>query len=87
MRQDPDHFEDRELSLVYIAKRLPDALALEDTLTKAHVDYLVETDKFSGGMIFRTERVGAFFYVDSDQAEAVKQKMTAAGFTPWIEAE
>ena len=85
MRQDPGHFEDRELSLVYIAKRLTDALALEDSLTKTQVDYLVETDKFSGGIIFRTERVGAFFYVDSEQAEAVKQKMTAAGFTPWVE--
>jgi hypothetical protein len=85
VRQEPDHFGDNELSLVYIAKRLNDALALEDELTKAGIDYLVEPDQYTGGIIFRTERTGAFFYVDQAEAAAVREKMTRAGFKPWVE--
>ena len=87
MRREPDHFGDNELSLVYIAKRLKEALALEDALTKAGVDYLVEPDQYTGGIIFRTERTGAFFYVDEDEEAAVRKTMTAAGFKPWEEAD
>ena len=63
MRRDADFFGDREMELVYIAKRLRDALRLEDALTKSGVDYAVQTETYVGGMIFRSERVGAFFYV------------------------
>ena len=40
--REPDFFEDRELSLIYIAKKLKEALALEQLLTEAGLDYLVE---------------------------------------------
>ena len=77
MRQDPDHFGDQELTLVYIAKRLNEALRLEKLLTDAGLDYLVEPDKYAGGVIFRTERVGAFFYAAADQAEPGKPPLSA----------
>ena len=51
------------MDLVYIAKKLQEALRLESAFTESGVDYAVETDKYSGGVIFRSERVGAFFYV------------------------
>jgi hypothetical protein len=63
MRRDPDFFGDQELALIYIAKRLKEALALESLLTGRGFDYLVEADRYRGGFIFQTERVGAFFYV------------------------
>ena len=63
MRRDPDFFGDQELALIYIAKRLQEALALESLLTVRGFDYLVEADRYRGGFIFQTERVGAFFYV------------------------
>jgi hypothetical protein len=80
VRQEPDFFGDRELQLVYVAKHLKDALRLEDALTKSGVDYLVEPDKYHGGIIFRTERVGAFFYVDEPELESARAVMTQAGF-------
>ena len=83
MRQEPDFFGEQELSLIYIAKKLKDALALEDMFTKAGVDYLVEPDKYSGGVIFRSERVGAFFYVAPPDEDATCSLMLAHGYKPW----
>jgi hypothetical protein len=83
MRQEPDFFGDEELALIYIAKRLKDALKLEKALTDAGVDYLVEPDKYSGGIIFRSERVGAFFYVTPESEGSVRETMKGAGFAPY----
>ncbi len=80
MRRDTSFFEDREVELIYIAKRLKEALKLEDALTASEVDYAVETDTYSGGVIFRSERVGAFFYVLPDVAERARDVMQQHGF-------
>ena len=82
MRREPEFFGDRELSLVYIAKRLRDALRLEDTLTIAGHDYAVETDTYRGGMIFVSERVGAFFYIATEADAAVRELMRKNRFRP-----
>ena len=82
MRREPEYFGDRELSLIYIAKRLKDALRLEDVLTQAGVDYAVETDTYRGGLIFVSERVGAFFYVDPGTEEAARNLMRTNRFRP-----
>lgn len=83
MRRDADHFGERDLSLVYIAKKLKDALALEERLTAAGFDYLVEADKYSGGVIFRSERVGAFFYVEPEIEPGVREFLAANGYKAW----
>lgn len=83
MRQEPDFFGEVELSLVYVAKKLKEALKLEALLTEAGIDYLVEPDKYSGGVIFRSERVGAFFYVAPQTEETTRAAMTGGGFTPY----
>lgn len=67
--------------LVYIAKKLKDALRLEDVLTGAGVDYAVEVDTYTGGIIFRGERTGAFFYVEEPDQEKAVSAMQAAGYT------
>lgn len=82
MRRDADFFGERELELVYIAKRLKDALRLEALLTEAGLDYAVETDHYVGGLIFRGERVGAFFYVLSAGLEATREVMRRNGYRP-----
>jgi len=82
LRREPDYFGEQELSLLYVAKRLKEALRLEQVLSDAGVDYLVEPDKYHGGIIFRTERVGAFFYVAPDHDEAARTAMTRGGFAP-----
>jgi hypothetical protein len=80
MRREADFFGDREMDLVYIAKKLKEALRLESAFTEAGVDYAVEPDKYSGGVIFRSERVGAFFYVLPEAAEQARAIMQQHGF-------
>jgi hypothetical protein len=81
--REPEHFGDQELALIYIAKRLNEALRLEKLLTDAGLDYLVEPDKYSGGIIFQSERVGAFFYVTPGDEGAAKDTLTRSGFQPY----
>jgi hypothetical protein len=83
MRCEPEHFGDRELSLVYIAKKLKEALRLEQALTDAGVDYLVEPDTYTGGIVFRSERVGAFFYVAPEIEAQARGVVGAAGYRPY----
>ena len=83
MRREPDFFGEQELALVYIAKRLKEALRLEKLLTEAGLNYLVEPDKYSGGIIFRSERIGAFFYIAPADDNAAREIMHRGGFAPY----
>ena len=83
MRREPEFFDDRELSLIYVAKKLKEALRLEELLTGAGLDYLVEPDKYSGGVAFLSERIGAFFYVSPENEGAARNAMRAGGFAPY----
>ena len=83
MKQDPAFFGERELALIYIAKKLREALALEKLLTEAGIDYLVEPDRYRGGIIFQTERIGAFFYVDPGHDEPVRALLLSNGYRPY----
>lgn len=77
MRRDDDEFAALDLELVYIARKLKEAQRLESQLSEAGVDFLIEADTYRGGIIFQTERVGAFFYVrpeDVEQAHGVLRK-------------
>jgi hypothetical protein len=83
VKQDASFFEGREAILIYIAKRLKDALRLESALTGAGLDYGVEADHYRGGIIFRGERVGAFFYVLGEAVEAAHRVMRQHGYRPF----
>jgi len=80
MKQDAPFFADRNPQLIYIAKRLTDATELEELLTREGVDYGVEADTYTGGIVFRSERVGAFFYVLPDHAEQARELLRENGF-------
>jgi hypothetical protein len=83
MRQQPDFFpDDQELVLVYIAKKLKEALAIEALFTEAGLDYLVEPDTYSGGIIFRTQRTGAFLYVALRNEPTAREILERAGYKP-----
>jgi hypothetical protein len=82
MRRDPEFFGEQELDLLYIGKKLKHALAVEALLEGARIDYAVETETYVGGMIFRTERVGAFLYVLPGDLERARETIRAAGFEP-----
>jgi hypothetical protein len=72
MRQPPEFFDDKEIALIHIAGTLRGALALERLLTDTGVDYAVETDEYTGGLLFWTKRTGAFFYVDARDAGSAR---------------
>jgi len=83
MRREPEFFgEEVELSLVYIARKLKEALAVEELLTRAEFEYLVEPDRYRGGIIFVTERIGAFFYVTPEEEPRVREYLAANGYKP-----
>ena len=84
MKQPPEFFPDEEeLALIYIAKRLKEALTVEDLLNEEGFDYLVEPDLYSGGLIFRTERIGAFFYVAPGKEAEARFALARKGFKPY----
>jgi len=83
VRREPEHFGEQEMDLLYIAKKLKHALALEAALDGAGLDYAVEVDEYQGGIIFRSVRQGAFFYVLPGDLEAARRVVQDAGFTPF----
>lgn len=82
MRQDAEFFDDREMDLIYIGKKLADAQALEELLTEAGWDYYVEPDEYSGGFLFKTQRTGAFFYVLIEKAPEARTFIEQNGYKP-----
>ncbi len=83
MRREAEFLPDGEGVLLYIAKRLREAQALEEVFTNSGVDYVVEVDHYRGGLIFQTLRAGAFFYVRPDAAETAKELMRRNGYKPY----
>lgn len=83
MRRDPEFFGDAELSLIYMARRLPDALRLEELLTSAQIDYLVETGTYTGGLLFKRELTGAFFYLAPENLEAGRALLETNKYKPY----
>jgi hypothetical protein len=83
MKQEASFFENKEPVLIYIAKRLRDALRLENILAAAGVDYGVETDEYRGGIIFHAVRTGAFFYVLPETVPAAHDVMRRNGYKPF----
>ena len=85
VKQDASFFEGKEPVLVYIAKRLKDALKLEELFAAYHIDFGVEADEYRAGVVFRTVRAGAFFYVLPETVESAHSVMQRNGYTPYVE--
>lgn len=80
LRREPEFFGDRELVLIYIAKKLREAQAVESKFDEAGVDYAIEVDYYTGGIIFRGQRAGAFFYVDPVQEQQAAAVLAQNGY-------
>lgn len=83
MKQETEFFGEQELSLLYMAHRLPDALKLERLLTEAGIDYLVETGTYTGGLLFRRELTGAYFYVSETVIQECRTLLLSNRFKPF----
>ncbi len=83
LRREAEFFQEPELTLIYMARRLPDALRLENVLTEAGIDYLVETGTYTGGLLMRRELTGAFFYVAPEIVTAARDLLVAHRYKPY----
>lgn len=83
MRRDSEFFGEAELDLVYMAHRLRDALKIEELFTAAGLDYLVETGTYTGGLLFKRELTGAFFYVDPKDRERARELLIQNSYKPY----
>ncbi len=86
VKQDASYFEDKEPVLIYIGKKLKDSLRLEEIFTAANLDYGVEADEYRGGVIFRSVRAGAFFYVLPETVDTAHEVMRRNGYKPYLGA-
>jgi hypothetical protein len=84
MKRDPDFFGDAELDLVFMARRLREALSVEKLFTAAQVEYLVETGTYVGGILLKRELTGAFFYVAPEARESAIQLLVANRYKPYL---
>ncbi len=73
MRRELEFFGEAELDLVYMARRLGDALKLEKLLTEASIEYLVETGTYTAGFFLKRDLTGAFFYVDPQDVRRTRE--------------
>jgi len=83
MRRDVDFFESLELDLVYMARRLREALRLEKVLTEAGIDYLVETGTYVGGLLIKRDLTGAFFYVAPADFKRAREILLRNRYKPY----
>jgi hypothetical protein len=83
MRREPEFFENRELSLLFMARRLREALRLEELLTRSGVEYCVETGDYVGGFLFKRELTGAFFYVEPSELVSLRRLLVENRFKPY----
>ena len=83
VRRDPEFFGEAELDLLYMARRLREALKLEALLTDAGIEYLVETGSYTGGLLMRRELTGAFFYVLPIDLERTRQSLVGGNYKPY----
>ncbi|HYO82157.1 MAG TPA: hypothetical protein VES20_12200 [Bryobacteraceae bacterium] len=79
----PEEASEHQQVLIYIAKKLKEALALEEVLTRAGLEYDVEPDTYRGGIIFASERIGAFFYVHERDVEQAHAALQANRYKPY----
>jgi hypothetical protein len=85
LKRDASFFEDKEPVLIYIARRLKEALQLELLLEQAGIDFGVEADEYRGGTIFRSVRAGAFFYVLPETVAAAHEVLLRNRMKPHVE--
>ena len=74
----------RDPERLFVARSLRIALRVEEWLTTHGVDYAVEVESIGRSLLFRTERMGAVFYVNAGQAEYCREQLATAGFTSGV---
>lgn len=79
-RRESEFFGEKELVLVYMARRLKHALAIEAIFHEFGLDYFLETGHYESGLLFRTTRVGVFFYIAPEETARARELLVAHGY-------
>jgi hypothetical protein len=87
MRRDAEFFGEAELYLLYMARRLREALRIEKLLTEAGIEYLVETGTYTGGLLMKRDLTGAFFYVAPGDLDRSQGLLAGHGYRPYEGSE
>jgi hypothetical protein len=87
VRREPEFFGDTELTLLYMARLLRDALKLEELLTAGGVEYTVETGTYTSGFLIRRELTGAYFYVSPTDEARASELLAGNGFKPYQQTD
>ena len=80
MRHEPEFFGDRELVLIYMARRLKHALAVERIFDEGGLDYTLETMPYQSGLLFRTTKIGLLFYAAPEDEARGRQLLLGHGY-------
>ncbi|MBV9158820.1 MAG: hypothetical protein JO097_21350 [Acidobacteriaceae bacterium] len=83
MRRDAAFFDGTDLDLLYMARRLREALKLEALLTEAGIDYLVDPGTYTGGLLIKRDLTGAFFYVAPADLERARELLLRNRYKPY----
>jgi hypothetical protein len=74
---DPEALRDPES--IALARTLRVARTVEDLLSQAGVDYVVQVEAYARSFLFGTPRHGAVFYVTASQASYCRTRLSDAG--------
>ena len=80
MRREPEFFGDRELVLIYMAGRLKHALAVEKIFDEVGLDYVLETGPYMSGLLFRSTKIGVYFYIAPEEDERARSALLESGY-------
>jgi hypothetical protein len=88
-RVEPEDWEGREVTRVYIAGRRAEARAVEATLDAHGIDYMIDLERFRLMVLglFPSEHTGVGFYVLSGEATASRQALVGAGLKAGLEED
>lgn len=78
---DPATFDDKEVTVVYIAGRLSEGKRVEQVLSENAIDYAVDAEPFESRVlgILPVQYEGVGFYVFSGQADSCRRLLREAG--------
>jgi hypothetical protein len=66
-----------------MGRKLKESLKVEKILDEGGIDYAVEPDYYQGGLLFRTTKIGAYFYVLPEDEERARSLLLENGQQPF----
>ena len=66
-----------------MARRLKESLSVERALDAGGVDYAVEPAYYQSGLLFRSTKIGAYFYVLPRDEERARSLLAECGYKPY----